>query len=127
MDISILCVLLAAIMPYILVAYAKFSEKGYDNHLPREHMDKKEGVIKRAYAAHLNSFEAFPAFAAVVILGHFAGVSMVALSLLSVLFIVCRIFYGIFYILDKASLRSTVWFIGLIVVITMYILVLIAL
>ena len=109
MTTAYLCVLIAAIMPILFAAYAKFSTEGYDNSSPREFLDKLQGKSKRAHFAHLNSFEAFPAFAAAVIIAHLAGVSQGQITVLAVFFIIFRILYGICYILDKHSFRSTVW------------------
>ena len=120
-DISFLCVLIAAFLPYIFVGYAKFFTKGYDNSNPRGFLEKLEGRAKRANAAHLNSFEAFPAFAAAVIIAHLAAVSPSTITLLSVLFILFRIIYGLCYIFDKSSLRSLVWFGGFLCVIALFI------
>ena len=122
MAISYLCVLIAAIMPLIFAGYAKFSSKGYDNSSPREFLDKVQGRPKRAHFAQLNSFEAFPAFAAAVIIAHLANVSPSRISILAVAFIIFRIIYGICYILDNHSLRSLVWFSAFFCVVTLFIL-----
>lgn len=121
MTIAYLCVLIAAVIPYVFVAIAKVS-KGYDNHNPREFLDKQQGMVKRAHFAHLNSFEAFPAFAAGVIIAHISGVAQGQITTLSLLFVIFRIIYGICYILDKALLRSFVWFAAFGCVISLFIL-----
>jgi len=121
MAIAFSCVLIAAIMPYLLVGYAKFSTKGYDNGCPREFLDKLQGRPKRAHYAQLNSFEAFGAFAAGVIIAHLAGVSQSQINVLVVSFVIFRIFYGICYILDKPSLRSSLWFGGFLCVLGLFI------
>ena len=125
MSTSYFCVLLAAILPYIWVGYAKFSSKGYNNNAPREFLEKQGGAAKRAHYAHLNSFEAFPAFATAVIIAHLAGVKEEAINTLAISFIVFRILYGICYIFDKASIRSLIWFGGFASVISLFILALI--
>lgn len=112
MAISYLCVLIASILPLIFAAYAKFSSKGYDNSSPREFLDKLEGKSKRAHYAQLNSLEAFPVFAAAVIIAHLAGVSQGLITILAVAFVILRIIYGISYILNNHALRSFVWFCG---------------
>ncbi len=112
MAIAYLCVLIAAFMPYIFVGYAKFSVKDYDNSSPREFLEKLQGRAKRANFAQLNSFEAFPAFAAGVIIAHLAGVPQFQITVLAILFIIFRVIYGFCYILDNSNLRSTVWFGG---------------
>lgn len=122
MTIAFLCVLIAAIMPYVLVGYAKFSTKGYDNSAPREFLDKlQQGRPKRANYAQLNSFEAFGPFAAGVIIAYLAGVLPSQINVLAVSFVICRILYGICYILDKPSLRSLLWFGGFICVLGLFI------
>lgn len=108
-------------MPLIFAGYAKFSSKGYDNSSPREFLDKLEGQAKRAHYAQLNSFEAFPAFAASVIIAHLAGVSQSLITILAILFVILRIIYGICYILDNHALRSAVWFSAFFCVITLFV------
>ena len=120
MDISFLCVLIAALLPYIWVGYAKFSTRNYNNNNPREFLDKLDGKSKRAHYAHLNAFEAFPAFAAAVIIAHLASVPLSQITICSILFIVFRIFHGIFYIADQAVLRSIVWMGGMTCVIWLF-------
>ena len=121
MALAYFCVLLAAIMPLVFVGYAKFSSKGYDNSSPREILEKLQGRAKRAHFAQLNSFEAFPIFAAAVIISHLAGVSQTQITILAVIFVIFRILYGICYILDKDRLRSTVWFGGFFCVVWLFI------
>ncbi|KIQ97328.1 putative membrane protein [Lysobacter sp. A03] len=67
----------------------------------------------------MNAFEAFPAFAAAVILAQLAGVEHPRIALLALIFVVARILHGIFYVTDKASLRTGTWFIGLVCVVAL--------
>jgi len=115
------CILITAIMPLVFAAYAKFSSKGYDNSNPREFLEKLQGRAKRAHYVQLNSFEAFPVFAAAVIIAQLAGVSHLRITALAVSFVIFRIFYGIFYILDKHIFRSAVWFGAFFCVVTLFI------
>ena len=112
---------MAALLPVIFAAYAKLSVKGYDNSTPREFLDKLEGRAKRAHWAHLNSFEAFPVFAASVIIAYLAAVPQARISQLAVTFIILRIIYGICYILDKHVLRSLVWFAAYLCILALFI------
>jgi len=121
MAIAYFCLLITAIMPLILAGYAKFSSKGYDNSSPREFLEKLQGRAKRAHYAQLNSWEAFPAFAASVIVAHLAGVALSQITVLAVSFVIFRIFYSICYILDLHALRSTVWFCAFFCVVTLFI------
>ena len=69
-----------------------------------------DGTRKRAHWAQLNAFEAFPLFAAAVIIAQLAGGAPHTIDMLALAFVVLRILHGIFYVTDKATLRSVVWF-----------------
>jgi len=60
-------------------------------------------------AAQSTGFEAFAPFAAAVVLAQLAGVDGSRIGLLAVAFIVCRVLHGVFYIANKAPLRSLAW------------------
>jgi len=121
MATAYLCVLIAAIMPLVFAGYAKFSSKGYNNSSPREFLERLQGASKRAHYAQLNSLEAFPPFAAGVIVAQMANVSQAYITAFAVVFIIFRILYGICYINDKSSLRSTVWFGGFFCVVALFV------
>ena len=116
-------VLVAALLPYAATAYAKFSGGGartYDNRAPRAQMEALPLQRRRAHWAQLNGFEAFPAFAAAVIIAHLAGASQVRIDALAALFVTARLFYTAFYIYDKATARSLAWAVGLACVIGLF-------
>ncbi len=119
------CVLIAAFMPVGFVAYAKFAGKRKmgprENSYPREWLEQSEGAQKRAYWAQLNSFEAFPPFAAGVIIAVLAGASVGAINTLAVLFILFRLAYGYCYINDMASVRSAIWTAAVLCVVGLFI------
>jgi uncharacterized MAPEG superfamily protein len=124
MTLAYWMVLAAALLPYAGTAYAKFSEGGaktYDNHAPRVQMETLPPPRRRAYWAQLNGFEAFPAFAAAVIIAHLAGAQQAVVDTLAVVFIVARVFYTGFYIYDKATARSLSWAVGLLCVIGLFV------
>lgn len=102
------CVLIAALLPYFTVAVAK-SNKHFDNNHPRAWLGRLEGLPARAHAAHLNGFEAFPFFAAAVIVAHQLHAGQTLLNVLSGLYIVARIAYVACYLADRATLRTLVW------------------
>lgn len=104
--------MIAGCMPFIAVGIAKWGKR-YDNHAPRDWLAQQEGSKKRAFAAHLNSFEAFPFFAAAVIIATLAKASPAMIDGLAITFIVARIAYIWCYVTDQASLRSLVWMVGL--------------
>ncbi len=109
MSVALWCVLVAAFLPYPFTLAAKWSRR-FDNHRPREYLETTTGWQRRAHWAQLNSFEAFPAFAAAVIVNRLVlGPNAIADGI-ALCFIVCRIGYGLFYIADLALLRSIAWF-----------------
>ncbi len=110
MTIAYWCVLIAAILPYIFVAFAKAG--GYDNFCPRESCEKLQGWRKRAYWAQQNGFEAFAPFAAAVLIAQQNFVEQSTIDTLAIVFIVARILYGVFYIYNKAALRTLIWTLG---------------
>lgn len=115
------CVLAAAMLPYVWTVVAKLSGSGrFDNNDPRAWLARQKNPrTARANAAQMNAFEAFPAFAAAIILAQLAGVDHPRIALLAVIFIIARILHGVFYVADTASLRTAVWFIGLVCVIVL--------
>ena len=103
------CVLAAALMPYAFAGIAKFGDRRYDNRAPRDFLASLDGRQKRADWAQQNSFEAFPAFAAAVIIAHLAQGPQAAINALAVVFVLLRLIYGWAYITDRPTLRSLVW------------------
>ena len=93
-----------------------------DNHDPRDFLESLNGLARRAHAAQLNSFEVTPAFAAAVIVAHLAGnAELVTINVLSVLFITSRLLYIICYLADWAILRSLVWFVGMGLIVSFFV------
>lgn len=122
MFIAYCCILIAALLPYLWAVLAKSSAPGYNNKDPRGWVAKQESYrVKNAYAAHLNAFEAFPAFAAAVLMAQFAQVDPQRVAWLAIAFIACRILHGIFYINVQQALRSLSWLGGFICVATLMI------
>jgi uncharacterized MAPEG superfamily protein len=109
MSWSYICVLIAGIMPLLFTGYAKFSGPGFDNRHPREFLARLEGARARAHAAQLNSFEAFPLFAAAVLMAHQTGVAVATIDRLAIIYVLLRLAYGVLYIANRATLRSLVW------------------
>lgn len=110
MSIAYWCILIAAVLPFVWVGFAKSGAPGYNNKDPRGWVAKQETFrVRNAYNAHLNAFEAFPTFAAGVLMAQFAGVDPSHANLLAIAFIGFRILHGVFYIAAKALLRSLVW------------------
>ena len=110
MHIALLCVLIGGLMPYLWTTVAKIAGPRYDNRDVRGWQARLSGLPHRANAAHLNSFEAFPLFAAAVLAALLAGADTQRTMLLAIAFVGLRLAYGVVYLLDIAALRSLVWF-----------------
>ena len=107
------CVLVAAILPLLMAGAAKgASGSRYNNARPREFLGALSGWPARANFAQQNSYEAFPPFAAGVIIAQLCGAPQATVDLLALTFIGARIGYFFCYIADQAALRSLVWLVG---------------
>lgn len=114
MAVAYWCILLAALLPYMWVAVAKSGAPGYDNRDPRSWLARQDSRrVRNANAAHQNAFEAFPAFAASVLMAQLAGVDPARIGLLAMAFVALRVLHGLFYIGGIHRLRSLAWFGGL--------------
>lgn len=102
------CVFAAALLPFPFTLAAKWSKR-FDNARPRGYFDTVEGWRQRAHWTQLNSFEAFPAFAAAVIVNHLVLGANTRADALALAFIVFRVLFGLCYVADKATLRSLMW------------------
>lgn len=107
------CVLIGGLMPLMWTATAKFAGgrkmSVAQNAAPREFLATVSGLQKRADWAQQNSFEAFPFFAAAVIIAHLAGGVQARIDLLAMAWVALRLAYGVCYLADWATLRSVVW------------------
>jgi len=120
MPLAYWCVLIAALMPIALVAYAKAGSR--DNHHPRDAVAAMPDAKRRAYAAHQNAYENFPFFAVAVITATTLGASISTVNILAALYIVLRAVHAVLYINDAASARSLAYSAGLLVNIAIFVL-----
>ena len=121
MTIAYWCVLVAALMPYVASSVAKAGGERYDNRDPRRWLEQQQGFRARANAAQANSFEAFPFFAAAVIVAHLTQAPQDRVDALAVIFIVARAAYVVCYLADWHWARSIVWTIGFVATITIFV------
>jgi uncharacterized MAPEG superfamily protein len=115
MNTAFWCVVVAAFLPYLGTVTAKAG--GHmpvsANASPREWLDQLSGWQKRAHWFQLNSFEAFPAFAAAVLVAVHMQASQVRIDQLAVAFIVFRLAHFVCYLADWSMMRTLVWSGGL--------------
>jgi uncharacterized MAPEG superfamily protein len=104
----------AALMLYLLtIAPVKWlGFRRFDNARPRDPSFYADPIAARALGAHQNGIEAFPFFAAAVLLAEFHGAPQRLVDELAVLFLIVRIAYVLTYLGDRPTLRSILWCIG---------------
>jgi uncharacterized MAPEG superfamily protein len=107
------CVLVAGLLPYVATLTAKIGGQRFDNANPRDWLSAQSGFRRRANAAQMNGFEAFPLFAAGVLVAHAAGAAQARVDALALTFVAARVAYLAFYLADRATLRSLAWFVGI--------------
>jgi uncharacterized MAPEG superfamily protein len=121
MTVALWCILAAMFIPYGFTIAAK-SGPGFSNNTPRAYLDSLQtGWRQRAHWAQCNGFEAFPPFAAAVIVAHISAAPQQYADILALVFIIARIAYGLCYIADQASLRSLAWFMGVLSTVGLFI------
>ena len=104
------CILVAALLPYLWTAIAKTGAPAYNNKDPRGWLAKQDSRrVRNANGAQLNAFEAFPAFAAGVLMAQFAGVDPGRIGMLAMAFVGFRVLHGVFYLAGTHWLRSLAW------------------
>lgn len=113
-------ILVAGLLPYWSTVASKW-RRDYDNAAPRANVDRLKPHNQRAYWAQLNGFEAFPLFAAAVIIAHLAQAPQASVDLLAVAFVALRVAYTLAYFYDKPTLRSLLWFGGFLCVIGLFV------
>lgn len=116
MNTLIFCLFIAILLPYLLklvVAHFMKKEGIYDNHYPRVQQARLTGMGARAVAAHQNGFESLIVFAVAAITALATNHTGISVQILAITYLVSRIIYNILYLYDLASLRSLIWFIGL--------------
>lgn len=118
------CVLIAALLPYLGTMASKAGGKMpvSANHNPREWLEGLGGWQKRAHWYQLNSYEAFPPFAAAVLIASFLHAPQAHIDLLAEIFIAFRVVYFILYISDLATLRTLAWTGGIVCTVWLFVL-----
>jgi uncharacterized MAPEG superfamily protein len=92
----------------------------YDNSKPRDPAFYEDAIRARALGAHQNGLEAFPFFAAAVLLAEFRDAPQNLINELAVLFVIVRVAYVLTYIGNRPRLRSILWNIGFVINIAIF-------
>jgi uncharacterized MAPEG superfamily protein len=108
------CIAAAAFLiylPFLVVGYAR-ARVGYDQATPRAMFDKLPPYAQRATWAHQNSFETFIVFAPAALMAYITGQTSTVAAGAAIAFVVARLFYSVFYILNIPVARSLMFGIG---------------
>jgi uncharacterized MAPEG superfamily protein len=119
LQLSVSTILLASIVvaaflvyvPFLVVAYGR-QQVGYDKAAPRAMFDKLPPYAQRATWAHQNSFESFMLFAAAALMAYVTGVNSSLALGAAIAYVIARLLFSVFYILNIPTVRSLMFGIG---------------
>ena len=113
MTVAEWCVFAVVALYLLTIVSVKWTSAGqYDNAQPRDPAFYQEAIRARALGAHQNGIEAFPFFAAAVLLAEFRSAPQNLINELAVLFLIVRIAYVLTYVGNRPRLRSILWNLG---------------
>jgi len=113
MTVAEWCIFASLMLSLLSIASVKWLRFGrFDNSKPRDPAFYESPFAARALGAHQNGIEAFPFFAAAVLLAEFRACPQNLINELAVLFVIVRIAYVFTYIGNRPTLRSILWSIG---------------
>jgi uncharacterized MAPEG superfamily protein len=114
MTVAEYCVFGTLMLYLLTIAPVKWiGFRRFDNAKPRDPSFYDNPIAARALGAHQNGIEAFPFFAAAVLLAELRDSPQRLIDELAVLFLIVRIAYVFTYLGDRPTLRSILWSIGL--------------
>lgn len=119
MTFAFWCILAAGLLPILAIVPVKI-RRDYDNADPRRYYATLEGLPKRAIAAHQNALEAFPFFAAGVIVAHLGAAPALGTNVLAGAFVLLRLGHIAAYWGDRPNIRSLLWAAGFLVSAALY-------
>ncbi|QKQ77209.1 MAPEG family protein [Nostoc sp. TCL240-02] len=116
---SIAAAVVLIYLPFLVVAYARVRIGKEMLATPRAMVDKLPPYAQRATWAHQNTFEAFMIFAAAALMAYVTGVNSFTGQIAVIAFVVARLLYSVFYILNIPLLRSLMFATGIVSSITL--------
>lgn len=113
MTVAEFCVFGTLLLYLLTIAAVKWTgHRRFDNARPRDPEFYQDPIRARALGAHQNGIEAFPFFAAAVLLAEFRLGPLRLIDELAVLFLIVRIAYVFTYLGNRPTLRSILWSLG---------------
>ncbi|XHX77261.1 MAG: MAPEG family protein [Stenomitos frigidus ULC029] len=98
-------------LPFVVVAYGRL-QAGYDMAQPRALFNKLPAYAQRATWAHENAFESFVLFAAAALMAYVTGQQSALAGWAAIAYVVARLLYPTFYILNVPIGRSLMFLTG---------------
>lgn len=118
MTLAYYMVLAAALLPYLWAVLSKTGST-YNHAAPR--LQEKQGWRLRAQWAQANAWEAFPPFAAAVIIAQLTTRPQSSVNMLALAFVGFRLAHGLAYLANWSSVRSLVWGGGFFCVVALFV------
>ena len=119
MNLSVGIILLYSIVGAVILVYAPFLvvawgrlQTGYDQSAPRAMFDKLPAFVQRATWAHQNGFEALTIYGLAALMAYATGVESGWAKIAAIAFLVARLLYSVFYILNIPIGRSLMFALG---------------
>ncbi|GBL10135.1 MAPEG family protein [Microcystis aeruginosa] len=108
---SIVAAAISVYLPFLLVAYAR-AKVGYNTSAPRAMFDQLPYYAKRATWAHQNGFETFMIYSAAALMAYVTGVSSPLAANCAIAFVILRLLFSLFYIINIPIARSLMFGLG---------------
>jgi uncharacterized MAPEG superfamily protein len=115
-------ILIAFLIPYASIAYAKALAKDTFSNADPRNPQAYTGTAKLAQGAHINGLESFPFFAIAVLFAEFRSAPQLYISVLAAVYVFMRILYTAAYIQDKPTQRSILFSLSFLVSVGIFLL-----
>lgn len=124
MTIAELCLFASVVLYLLTIAPVRWISAGpHDESTgqqPNGATSYEGGLRERALGAHQSGIEAFPFFAAAVLLAEFRAAPQNLINELSVLFLIVRTAHVLTYVGDRPSLRAILWGLGFLISVAIF-------
>lgn len=119
---AIWAMMTACLLPYLVAMMGKKlgNFQGADNADPRAFWAKTTGIASRANAAQTNGFESLPIFLASVMIAMYVFVPQQVINGIAWLYVALRVLYNGAYLTNYPTLRSVLWGLSFLCILTLF-------
>jgi uncharacterized MAPEG superfamily protein len=117
---SVVLAMMLVYLPFLAVVAGRV-QAGYEMATPRAMFDKLPPYAQRATWAHQNGFESFTIFAPAALMAYITGLDSSTIGWAAIAYLLARLLYPVFYILNVPIARSLMYAIGMVGIFTLYI------